>query len=126
MEFVILHPAAFFQNMEPAWPIIVERGMIAEPFSKKSRLSRVDYRDVAEVAAMGFTEKRLANGTFELCGEDASREEIAQLIGEILGRKVEAGEPAFDAWAAKAKMPYNDHKKSVLKKMFDYDVRRYL
>ena len=52
MEFVMLHPAVFFQNMEPAWPIIVERGMIAEPFSKKSRLSRVDYRDVAEVAAI--------------------------------------------------------------------------
>jgi uncharacterized protein YbjT (DUF2867 family) len=122
MEFVVLHPAAFFQNIERGWATIVEHGIVAEPYSKKSRLSRVDYRDVAEAAAMGFTEKRLTNGTFELCAEDASREEIAQLISEVLGRKIEAGEPSFDDWVAKAQLPMDERQKTLLKRMFDsYD-----
>src|SRR5438874_10308429 len=122
MEFVVLHPGVFFQNMEGAWRGIMEHGMIGEPFSKKARLSRVDYRDVAEVAAMGFTENRLANGTFELCAEDASREEIAQKISEILGRKIEAAEPSFEEWATKAKLAQDERQKTLIRKMFEsYD-----
>ena len=52
MEFVVLDPATFFQNMEPAWPAIVQFNAIAEPFSKKAKIARVDYRDVAEVLAV--------------------------------------------------------------------------
>jgi len=35
--------------------------------STETRFSRVDFRDVAEVAAIALTENRLTNGTFELC-----------------------------------------------------------
>jgi uncharacterized protein YbjT (DUF2867 family) len=120
----VLHPAAFFQNLLPAWPAIVEHGAIAEPYSKRARLSRVDYRDVAEVVAIAFLEDRLNYGTFELCADGyLNREEIAALIGEVLGRKVEAVEPSFEEWEAKAKLGYGPHQKTLLKRMFElYDA----
>jgi uncharacterized protein YbjT (DUF2867 family) len=50
----------------------------------------VDYRDVAEVAAIALTGGRLKNGTFELCAEgELNRHDVAAIIAKVLGRKVE-------------------------------------
>jgi uncharacterized protein YbjT (DUF2867 family) len=121
LEFVVLHPANFFQNLLGAWPSVLEKGVIAEPFSKWARISRVDYRDVAEVAAIALTSDRLAYGTYELCADSRlNREDIAQIASEVLGRKIEAAEPAFDKWAAQAKLPFDDRKKRLLRKMYEF------
>jgi uncharacterized protein YbjT (DUF2867 family) len=66
LEFIFLHPTVLYQNYTAAWPEIVKTSVIAEPWSNDTRLSRVDYRDVAEVAAIALTEERLLYGTFEL------------------------------------------------------------
>jgi uncharacterized protein YbjT (DUF2867 family) len=121
MEFVVLHPAVFFENLESGWPSVLERGVIAQPYSKKARLSYVDYRDVAEVAAIALTEDRLTYGTFELCAVGLfSREDIARMMSEALGRKIEAGEPSFEDWAAKAQLPYDERQKQMLQRMFEH------
>lgn len=52
MEYVFLHPAIFFQNLARSWPGVAASGVFAEPWSSETRFSRVDYRDVAEVAAL--------------------------------------------------------------------------
>ena len=39
-------------------------GALVMPWSKRSRMTYVDYRDVAEVAALAFTDPRLSHGTF--------------------------------------------------------------
>jgi uncharacterized protein YbjT (DUF2867 family) len=91
VEYSFLHPTVFFQNLARAWPGVVRTGVIAEPWSITTRFSRVDYRDVAEVAAIALTEDRLLDGTFELCAEGAhSREDMARMIGEVLGRPIRA------------------------------------
>jgi len=91
LEFTFLHPAILFQNYAGAWRNILETGIIAEPWSNETRHSRVDYRDVAEVAAIALTEDRLVNGTFELCSEGSlNRHDIAAMISEIARRKIEA------------------------------------
>jgi uncharacterized protein YbjT (DUF2867 family) len=59
MEYTFLHPTVFFQNFSPSWPSVVKTGVFAEPWSADTRFSRVDYRDVAEVAAIALTEDRL-------------------------------------------------------------------
>lgn len=121
LEFVILQPTAFFQNMEGGWPAVLERGVFAQPFSKKARLSSVDYRDIAEAAAIALTEDRLNYGTFELCGDDwLNRVETTQIMSEVLGRKIEAAEPTFDDWFAQARLSYDDHQKRLLQKMFEH------
>ena len=89
MEYVFLHPAMFFQNFAAAWARTKESGVYAEPWSDETRFSRVDYRDVAEVAAIALTEDRLLYGTFELCAAgDMSRRDVASLMGEVMSRKI--------------------------------------
>ena len=91
LEFTFLHPAILFQNYAGTWRSIIDSGVIIEPWSNETRHSRVDYRDVAEVAAIALTEDRLINGTLELCAEGAlNRHEIAAMIGDITGRTIEA------------------------------------
>ena len=91
MEFTFLHPAVFFQNLTRSWPRVVESGVFAEPWSTETKFSRVDYRDVAIVAALALTGDQLLYGTFELCSEGhLNRHEVATIIGEVLGRSIKA------------------------------------
>jgi uncharacterized protein YbjT (DUF2867 family) len=103
LEYTFLHPALFFQNYAPAWPGITRSGLIAEPWSTETRFSRVDYRDVAEAAAIALTEDRLLYGTFELCAEGwLNRHDVAALAGEVLGRTVRAERTDPDTLGAQA------------------------
>ncbi|MBV9878590.1 MAG: NmrA/HSCARG family protein [Verrucomicrobia bacterium] len=91
MEFTFLHPAVFFQNLTGSWQLIVESGIFAEPWSTETKFSRVDYRDVAKVAALALTNDRLLYGTFELCSDGhLNRHEVAALMSEVLGRPIKA------------------------------------
>jgi uncharacterized protein YbjT (DUF2867 family) len=112
LEYTFLHPTMLFQNYAGAWNRIVETGVLAEPWSNDTRFSRVDYRDVAEVAAIALTGERLLYGTFELCAEGwLDRREVASLIGEVLGRpiKPQRVDPASLPAAAQAMRPMFDH-----------------
>lgn len=94
LEYSFLHPTVYFQNYAAAWPRIIETGVLAEPWSADTRFTRVDFRDVAEVAAIALTEDRLLHGTFELCSAgNLNRREVASLIGEILGREIKVDRP---------------------------------
>ena len=91
LEYALLHPTLFFQNFAEGWKDVLETGAYAEPWSADSLFSRVDYRDVAEVAAIALTEDRLNDGTYELCAEGSlNRHEVVALMGETLGRRIEA------------------------------------
>lgn len=92
MEFTILHPTVLYQNYAKSWHQIVETGVLSEPWSADTPFSRVDYRDIAEVAAIALTEDRLAYGTFELCAFGIlSRYEVAALLSEVLKRTIGVG-----------------------------------
>lgn len=89
LEYTFLHPALFFQNYAGGWGKVIESGALAEPWSADTHFSRVDYRDVAEVAAIALTEDRLTYGTFELCADGAlNRHEVAAMIGDVLRREI--------------------------------------
>jgi uncharacterized protein YbjT (DUF2867 family) len=91
LEYTFLHPTLFFQNYAGSWSRIVQSGVLAEPWSTETSFSRVDYRDVAEVAAIALVEDRLLHGTFELCSEgELNRHDVAALISEIVGRPIRA------------------------------------
>ncbi|WP_312364227.1 NmrA family NAD(P)-binding protein [Ensifer sp.] len=121
LEYTVLHPANFMQNIHSAWPGIVESGVFAEPFPKTARLARVDYRDVAEVAAIALTEDRLAFATLELCAEGRhNRLEIAAMISAALGRPIDAGEISFHEWAAPARAIYTEQQLGLLAKVHEH------
>lgn len=118
LEYTLLHPANFFQNLKGAWPGIAKDGVFAEPYPVATRIARVDYRDVAEVAAIALTGDRLAYGSFELCAPGRfNRQEIAAMASEALGRPVLAKELDFDAWAALTRPPYDARQLHLLSKV---------
>lgn len=120
MEYTFLHPALFFQNYASSWTTIMQSGVVAEPWSITSRFSRVDYREVAEVAAIALTEDRLLNGTFELCADGwLDRNDVAALLSDVLQRKIEPQRVDPEKAAANAGADA-----AGLRKMFDwYDKR---
>ncbi|MBA2933145.1 NmrA family NAD(P)-binding protein [Sphingomonas sp. CGMCC 1.13654] len=112
LEYVFLHPTVLFQNFAGAWDGIVQSGVIAEPWSNETRFSRVDYRDVAEVAAIALTEDRLLYGTFELCADGwFDRNDIAALIGDVLDHEITPRriDPDMLPADAQAMRPMFDH-----------------
>ena len=112
MTYALLHPALYFQNYIQSWPKILETGVLSEPWSCDTRFSRVDYRDVAEVAAIALAEDRLNFGTFELCSNGwLDRHDIAAVIGKVLGREIRADrtDPAVLGDDAKPMRPMFEH-----------------
>ena len=128
LEYTILHPALLYQNYAAAWPSVRETGMFAEPYSADVRITRVDYRDVAEVAARALMDDRLLFGTFEL-GADGNldRHGVAKLMNDALGRKVQVDTVPFAEWAEKAGISANGPTYPGLKAMYAwYDAHGFL
>lgn len=120
MDFTILQPSSFFQDLDAAWPSIVQTGQFAAPYGKEQRMSYVDYRDVAEVAGKAFVDDALSFGTFELSSAPMyNRVKVAGLMSEVLGRHVEATDVSFDGFAERARMPEGPVKEG-LRAMFAY------
>ncbi len=106
LDFTVLQPSMFMQNLAGAWKTVVESGRFTLPYSPLKKACYVDYRDVAEVAALALTGDTLSFGTFELAAAGmVDRIELAGLMGEALGRRIEAGEVPFDDWAKAAQIP---------------------
>jgi len=119
MEFVFLHPAMFFQNYAQGWPNVLKTGLLAEPWSIDTRFSRVDYHDVAEVAAIALTEDRLNFGTFELCAEGhLNRTDVAKLISEVLGREITASKSEVPKNKYSVRGGSEDPQNSAIQRMF--------
>jgi uncharacterized protein YbjT (DUF2867 family) len=91
LEFTVLQPAMYMQGLIGSWTSSVRDGVFAMPYSKDSAMTFVDYRDVAEVAAVAFATDELLNGTFELAaGGMVTRTELAALMSRHAGRDVVA------------------------------------
>lgn len=86
LDFTILQPAMYMQGLDDAWQAARSTGALVMPWSKHSRMTYVDYRDVADVAALAFTDERLSFGTFELAaGGTIDRMRLAELFREAAG-----------------------------------------
>lgn len=100
MNFTVLQPTLFMQTLNRLWESVLRWRSYAMPWSVHARTSWVDYRDVAEAAALAFTTDRLDYGTFELCAPGMlDRVEIAALMSEALGFPVKAIDLPFEDWA---------------------------
>jgi uncharacterized protein YbjT (DUF2867 family) len=119
MEFAFLHPAMFFQNYAQSWPNVLKTGVLAEPWAIDTRFSRVDYHDVAEVAAIALTQNRLNFGTFELCAEGhLNRTEVAKLMSEVLGHTITASKLELPKHKDAARSVSDNPPNSAIETMF--------
>ncbi|MBG0740500.1 NmrA family NAD(P)-binding protein [Paeniglutamicibacter antarcticus] len=91
LDFTILQPAMYMQGLDGAWQQARSTGALVMPWSKRSRMTYVDYRDVAEVAALAFNDERLSYGTFELAaGGMIDRIRLAELFAAASGIPIAA------------------------------------
>jgi uncharacterized protein YbjT (DUF2867 family) len=122
MEFTVLQPTMFMQNLDSGWSAVLEQGRFSLPYSKQVKASYVDYRDVAQVAAMALTEDKLGYGTFELCAPGmVNRVELAAMMSEAIGHTIEAGEPPFDEWVQAAHIPDGSTREGLRRMYANYD-----
>lgn len=122
LSYTILQPAAYMQNVLANLESITNQGVYAVPYALETRLSMVDLRDVAEIAARVLLESGHEGATYELCGgELLSQNEIANMLGERLGREVKGKVIALAQWAELGRSAgLNDYAVETLLNMFRY------
>jgi uncharacterized protein YbjT (DUF2867 family) len=118
LDYTILRPTNVFQNLSAPWPAVVKSGSFGEPFPTTVRIARVDYRDVAEAAALAFSSDSLSYGAFDLCADGSpNRDDIAAMMSDVLRRPIIAAELGFDDWVAKANLPYDESQVEILRQI---------
>jgi NAD(P)H dehydrogenase (quinone) len=122
INFTILQPCAYMQNLLSNWNEIVEKGIYSIPYATSSRLSIVDLEDIAEAASTVIRGKTHANAIYELAGPQAlSQDEIASILSEILDIKVTAKSIERSVWAENArKTRLSETQIDTLIRMFEY------
>jgi uncharacterized protein YbjT (DUF2867 family) len=90
MPYTVLVPANFMQNILWTWPLVAEQGRWELPYRTDLPLSWVDAEDLAEAAANVLTGSGDEYATYELAGAVLSRDAIARLVGDALGRPLAA------------------------------------
>jgi uncharacterized protein YbjT (DUF2867 family) len=102
IPFTILAPNNFFQNDRWLRDEIVQNGIYPTPIGDAG-LSRVDVRDVAEVAAIALLSSGHEGQTYNLAGPEAvTGESTAAAWGRALGRRVVYAGNDLDAWERQA------------------------
>jgi len=90
VPWVFLRPNAFMQNTVAQFGHGIRRyGAFRAP-QGAGRVSAVDARDVAAVAARVLTQSPFVNASYELTGGEAlSNQDIAAIVGRLLGREIQ-------------------------------------
>lgn len=121
LTFTVLQPTMFMQTIAEGWKEVTERGTFSLPYPNHKRASYVDYRDVAEAAAIALTSDKLDYGTFELCAPGMlNRIELTQLMSEVIGRTITAVEITFDEWVRQAHIPEGTFRDGMQRMYADY------
>jgi uncharacterized protein YbjT (DUF2867 family) len=103
LAVTVLQPTAYMQNILAGWRSIIENGVFRVPYPAATRISLVDLRDVAEVAACVLMEDGHAGATYQLVGTPAlTQSEVAETLSLALGRPVRAVAETIEAWEARA------------------------
>ncbi|MEZ4711389.1 MAG: NmrA family NAD(P)-binding protein [Caldilineaceae bacterium] len=104
LAYTILQPTAYMQNLLASWSAIVNEGVLALPYPVETRISLVDLHDVAQVAAGVIGNAAHFYATYELVGTPPlAQTEVAEQLGQALGRTVVATEIKLDAWEKQAR-----------------------
>ncbi len=124
LEFTVLQPARFMHGLIlSSRQRILDPGVLADAFSPEVKMAYVDYRDVAEVASIAFTEDRLVRGTFELSAPgQLTLHEFATAVGAAIGATVRAEQTPLERYAPAAVLmnhPYSADGFQRLRRFYD-------
>ena len=98
IPYTILRPNNYHQNDRFYQAALVEHGIYPQPIGRKG-ISRVDVRDIAELAAIALTSGAHEGKVYDLVGpRPLTGQDCAEIWSRALGRKVEYGGDDLDAW----------------------------
>jgi uncharacterized protein YbjT (DUF2867 family) len=105
IPYTILRPNNFYQNDYWFKDVMLQYGIYPQPLGSAG-VSRVDVRDIAEIAAAALTSDAALNETVNLVGPEAlTGASCAAAWSKALGRPITYGGDDLDAWE-KANLPY--------------------
>jgi uncharacterized protein YbjT (DUF2867 family) len=120
--FTVLQPTMFMQTLANSWKGVLQTGTFSLPYSNTKRASYIDYRDVAEVAAIALTSDKLDYGTFELSSPGMfNRIELTKIMSEVLARTIEPRQISFEDWVVQAHVPEGPFRDGMRLMYADYD-----
>lgn len=122
LEFTVLQPARFMHGLLlSSRDRVLSEGVLGDAFRAESAMAYVDYRDVAEVAALAFATPDLVGGTFELSAPgQPTLHEIAAVLGELLGRAVRAQHVPLADYAPAASLLTNPYAADGFRRLRDH------
>ena len=122
LNFTILQPAAYMQNLLPLWDTVVSEGVYRVPYGEAGALSLVDLEDVAEAASKVLTDPGHGDAIYELAGpEPLSPAEIARVLSRSLEFEVRAESISLKSWTEQARaVGMSDYSVDALVRMFRY------
>jgi NAD(P)H dehydrogenase (quinone) len=122
LNYTILQPAAYLQNLLQYKQAIVEQGIYAVPYNGETRIGMVDLRDVAEVAAGIITDSKYYGSIFELAMEEIYNQyQLIERFNQICNRKITFSEIPRSQWQlAMEKNGMPDYAITTLISMFEY------
>lgn len=104
LDFTILQPAAYMQNVLAYRQTILAEGVYRVPYAIHTRLSMVDLEDVAEAAAKVLSQPGHSHAIYECCGPEAlSQAEVADYLGRVMNRPVKAQSLSRSIWEEQAR-----------------------
>ena len=122
LNYTILQPAVYMQNILSQWDNIVIDGIYSIPYARDTQLSFVDLEDVAQVAARVLSEPGHQGATYELVGTPPlSQIELSEILTRHLDRTVEVKVIPLEIWERTAQdSGLGNYQVSTLIKMFMY------
>jgi uncharacterized protein YbjT (DUF2867 family) len=121
LNFTILQPAAYMQNLLAGRERIVMQGVHATPYPPEAAISLVDLHDVAAVATRILTETGHDYAVYELCGTlPLSQHAVAATLTTVLGRPVQTQEIPLAAWRASVANVLSEERIDTLARMFAF------
>ncbi len=121
LAFTVLQPTMFMQTIANGWREVTEKSTFSLPYPNSKQASYVDYRDVAEAAAIALTSDRLDYGTFELSAPGmVDRVQLTEIMSEVLGRPIRPVEITFDEWVKQANIPPGSFRDGMERMYADY------
>lgn len=123
LNYTILQPASYMQNISGYWQKMLTDGVYAVPYSTDAKFSMLDLDDLAQAAAIVIRDSRNHyQATYELCGAQIlSSADIAKLSAEFIKKPVQAVELDRTDWDRNARAGgMDDFSRSTLLSMFNY------
>ncbi|MEM7131859.1 MAG: NmrA family NAD(P)-binding protein [Chloroflexota bacterium] len=122
LDYTILQPAAYMQNVLASWSTIQQQGIYEIPYAPSTRLGMVDLQDVAQAAAWILTEEGHGGATYELAGREVlTQNDIATILSEELRRSVTIRQVKKSDWTKQASSNgLSPYAIETLLKMFAY------